>query len=498
MQKLIFCSLGVAAAWTSRAPSYRRLSPPSRAMASEDVARFASEVQEALGQGCGVDLVVTRGAGDEHVKAVHGRVVELKKQKRVLQLNYKRRGACDVARNFGVAPGPGRRGSEAGEAATGRAAAGDGMAPKGTTAFEAVVAACFGDCREAKASIASARTVTTLRLKEKGGLSVSRRENEAGAVAVGGHDRAKARAIPPEAPFLRLLNVTNAQHKARPGKERKLKQIFRFAELLDHALARTDIYESDAPTVVDMGCGKGYLTFAAHALLKARGPRTTPRVRGVEVRPNLVGDCNAAARRLGASESELFFECGRIEERGAFDVLLALHACDTATDDALYAAVAGGAKAVLVAPCCHKQVRPQLDARVDAILSSSGARPSAADDALAAVAGHGVLADRHAEAVTDSMRCLALRLHGFDQARIIEWISLEHTAKNTMIVATRGGTPTTDPADLAPVRAQLRALAAHHGVTRQHLCDLLGEDLGGPPPPDPSAPKRGRLPPLGG
>ena len=77
-------------------------------MASEDVARFASEVQEALGQGCGVDLVVTRGAGDEHVKAVHGRVVELKKQKRVLQLNYKRRGACDVARNFGVAPAPGR------------------------------------------------------------------------------------------------------------------------------------------------------------------------------------------------------------------------------------------------------------------------------------------------------------------------------------------------------------------------------------------------------
>ena len=110
-------------------------------------------------------------------------------------------------------------------------------------------------------------------------------------------------------------------------------------------------------------------------------------------------------------------------------------------------------------------------------------------------AGHGALADRHAEAVTDALRCLALRLHGFDDARIIEWISLEHTAKNTMIVATRDRRAATDGAAADDLRAELRALAAHHGVATQRLCALLGEDLGGGAPAGPARAK-GRMPAL--
>mmetsp|Transcript_2117 Transcript_2117/g.6321 ORF Transcript_2117/g.6321 Transcript_2117/m.6321 type:complete len:299 (+) Transcript_2117:112-1008(+) len=288
------------------------------------------------------------------------------------------------------------------------------------------------------------------------------------APRVASHDRAKVRVIPTDAPFLAALNLTNAKGNARPGRERKLRQIFRFAELLDHALARTDVYGGGA-RLVDMGCGKGYLTFAAHDLL-ARRCRGDVSVEGIELHKQLVDDSNRAAEALDG----LSFTEGYIGECGDVDVVLALHACDTATDDALFAAVSGGAKAILAAPCCHKELRPQLERR-----RGTG---SEADLALTELLRHGVLADRHAEHVTDALRCLALECHGYT-AKIIEWISLEHTAKNTMIVATKA-----EGADASDVRERLRALAAHHGVGQQRLCALLGEKLCD------AAPARGRLP----
>lgn len=162
---------------------------------------------------------------------------------------------------------------------------------------------------------------------------------------------------------------------------------------------------------------------------------------------------------------------------GDVDVVVALHACDTATDDALAAAVAGGATAILAAPCCHKELRPQLDRRLK----------DDDDPALSELLRHGVLADRHAEAVTDAMRCLALEAAGY-ASRVVEWAPLDHTAKNTMIVATLGGARDGDV-----VKARLAALATRHGVTRHKLCGLLGVDLPGAAAPR-AAPK-GRMPP---
>ena len=167
---------------------------------------------------------------------------------------------------------------------------------------------------------------------------------------------------------------------------------------------------------------------------------------------------------------------GDIAPQGKVDVVVALHACDMATDDALHAAVLGGARAIVAAPCCHKQLRPQLERH---------RKGSEADPALQAILRHGVLADRHAEAVTDTMRCLALECVGYE-ARMVEWAPLDHTAKNTMLVATRSSVDT-------DAEARLRALAAFHGVARQRLCGLLDLDLPGADEAAAAAP-RGRMP----
>jgi hypothetical protein len=175
---------------------------------------------------------------------------------------------------------------------------------------------------------------------------------------------------------------------------------------------------------------------------------------GVELRPALVETCAAAAAACGFSG--LSFVAGAIAEaplQGA-DVVLALHACDTATDDALAAAVQAEAALVLAAPCCHKELRPQL-------------RPP---PALAIALQHGILRTHEAELLTDALRAALLDARGYSTA-VIEFVDAEHTAKNLLLVATRKGAP-------APAReAEARALAQHYGVQQQRLAALLGVAL---------------------
>jgi hypothetical protein len=201
-----------------------------------------------------------------------------------------------------------------------------------------------------------------------------------------------------------------------------------------------------------MACGKGYLTFAVSALLGERA-----RVRGIEARPELVALTNAAAAAAGWSD-RLAFAAGTIEAAAVSgaDLLIALHACDTATDDALAKGIAAGAKLLIVSPCCQKELRPQLTP------------PPVLADALA----HGILQERQAEFVTDALRAALLEWAGY-RTRVFEFISTEHTAKNLMIAAIR----THAPGD--PGRAErLRAFAAFYGIRRQSLARQLGFDLG--------------------
>ena len=257
--------------------------------------------------------------------------------------------------------------------------------------------------------------------------------------------------LPADAPWLRALGVTNDQGRPREGMAAKYRQIQKFAELVSHLIREAGLEEGPL-RVVDMGCGKGYLTFAVSALLGERA-----QVRGIEARPELVALTNQAAAAAGWS-GRLSFEAGTIEAApiAATDLLIALHACDTATDEALAKGIEAGAKLLVVSPCCQKELRPQLTP------------PPVLADALA----HGILQERQAEFVTDALRASLLEWAGY-RTRVFEFISTEHTAKNLMIAAIR----TQAPGD--PGRAErLRAFAAFYGIRRQSLARQLGFDLG--------------------
>jgi SAM-dependent methyltransferase len=277
--------------------------------------------------------------------------------------------------------------------------------------------------------------------------------------ADGGHDRAKSHPVPAQATWLRALGVTNDRGQPREGMADKFRQIQKFAELLTHLFAEAfpSPNSQDAATpalrVVDMGSGKGYLTFALAEVFRHRAT-----VRGVEARPELVDLCNRVAREAGFAP-QLSFTAGTIAETplDACDVLIALHACDTATDDALARGVAAGARLLVVAPCCQKELRRQLSA------------PPVLADALR----HGIFQERQAEFVTDALRAQLLEWAGY-RTKVFEFISTEHTAKNLMIAAIKDDAQ--PPGNVATAE-RIRAFAQFYGIGRQQLATMLAFDL---------------------
>jgi hypothetical protein len=266
--------------------------------------------------------------------------------------------------------------------------------------------------------------------------------------AASGNDREKARAIPPATPWLHALGVTDDRGRPLAAMTDKFRQIERFAEILGHLLKEAQMPTGRPIRAFDMGCGKGYLTFAASDLLGDSGT-----ICGIEARPDLVEFCTATAARMGL-EGRLMFQQGSIAttEIGTADVLIALHACDTATDDALAKGIAAGAALIVAAPCCQKEVRPQIVA------------PTVLADSLR----HGIFEERQAEFVTDALRALLLEWAGY-RTRVMEFISTEHTAKNTMITAVKARSQGDDATG-----EKIRALAAFYGVRHQALAAHLG------------------------
>jgi len=273
------------------------------------------------------------------------------------------------------------------------------------------------------------------------------------------HDRPKRRSIDPkDCPWLRALGVTTADNRVAKGMEAKFRQIDKFVELLQPLLKAARLMAKHPLSLVDMGCGKGYLTFAAYDVLRRGGTRQL-QVRGVESRPELVDLCNgiAAANQFDG----LRFEAGTIESVALerVDVLVALHACDTATDDAIATGIRAGASLIVVAPCCHRELGRQL-------------RPP---PALAPAFQHGILRERQAEFVTDALRAALLEWAGYD-AKVFEFIATEHTAKNLMIAAVK----TAREADRDQAARRVQALAGLYGIASQRLAGRLGFLLNAP------------------
>lgn len=274
------------------------------------------------------------------------------------------------------------------------------------------------------------------------------------------HDRTKQRVLPSEArPWMEGLGVTAKDGSVKAGMEAKHRQIHRFVELLEHLVREAGPALRREPGevlhVFDMGCGKGYLTFAAYEFLTTTLGAGT-RVRGVESRRELVDLCNGVAEECGFEH--LKFSAGTIESFPVekADIVVALHACDIATDDAIARGVQAGASLIVVAPCCHREIRPQLQA------------PPALADALR----HGILRERHAEFVTDAMRAALLEWAGYD-TRVFEFIAPEHTTKNLMIAAVKRA----KEGDRRAAEATVHELARAYGISRQRLADNLGFGL---------------------
>lgn len=276
------------------------------------------------------------------------------------------------------------------------------------------------------------------------------------------HDHAKRRWIDPSRPFLQRLGITDAAQRVFPSMNGKWRQINHFVEIFAGAVKSSPLADRPELTVVDFGCGKGYLTFAVHDYLThTLGRRAN--ARGIEIRPDLVDFCRSAAG--DAHLSGLTFECGDLSQAGgvAADVLIALHACDTATDEALALGVERGAQILICAPCCHKEIRPQL----------------VAPEPLRPLLRHGIQAAQEAEMITDSLRALVLESRGFT-VQIFEFVASEHTARNKMILAVRnaGGRSASTAA------GSIQTLMNFYGIRHQRLVDWLsGARDAAPSPP---------------
>ena len=234
------------------------------------------------------------------------------------------------------------------------------------------------------------------------------------------HDRPKRRLLEEgtPVPFLVELGVMTPDGAVRKSRYGKFRQVNRFLELVDDVVPSL---RADGPLrVVDFGCGKSYLTFAIHHLLTELRGREVELV-GLDLKEDVIATCRAFAERTGARG--LRFERGDIagfRAGGPVDLVVSLHACDTATDEALAQAVRWEADAVLAVPCCQKEAYGQLR-----------------NDLLAPLLRHGLAKERFAALVTDTLRAQLLELHGY-RAQLVELVPLEHTAKNVLIRAARG------------------------------------------------------------
>ena len=262
--------------------------------------------------------------------------------------------------------------------------------------------------------------VLQLRVTKGGEAQVHRSRRAGPAPAAQSHDRGARHLLDPADPLFAALG-------ADADKRRQVDAFLRqLVAAVPPALERAE-QQGRPLRVVDLGCGNAYLTFAAHRHLTATVPGGV-RTLGVDVRPDLVGRNARLAAQVGLDGLE--FAVGTIEDAdpgdGPVDVVLALHACDTATDDALARAVSWDAPVVLAAPCCHHDVQRQLDAA-----RADGLAPPAPH---AALVRHPILRERFADVLTDTFRAQLLRLAGYS-VDVVEFVDSKHTPRNALIRA---------------------------------------------------------------
>ncbi|MDA3860533.1 MAG: SAM-dependent methyltransferase [Melioribacteraceae bacterium] len=301
------------------------------------------------------------------------------------------------------------------------------------------------------AEITSSSENLSLVTNPNGKVKLKRSEPTLQPLATFNHNHVKERLIKTDGNvYLRELGIINAEWEVRREMGDKFRQINRYIELLSPYFNEAELKENFH--IADMGSGKGYLTFALYDYLTINQKKNI-KMTGVEFRDDLVKKCNTIAEN--ANFNNLKFIKGTIEkaELEELDVLIALHACDTATDEAIYRGIKAEASLIVCAPCCHKQIRKEFNVTNE----------------LSYVVSHGILKERQAEIITDSLRALIMELFGY-KTKVFEFISTEHTQKNLMIVGRKVENANIDK---SMILRNISAIKNLYGVNKHYLETLL-------------------------
>ncbi len=277
---------------------------------------------------------------------------------------------------------------------------------------------CFG-----QAQLISLNQEATVLVSKKGKMTIKRRKligsgSDAKAATLA-HNKTKQYILQEGKPvdFLVGLGVQSPDGKVTKAKYDKFRQINRYLEFVEDVL--TELPDDRTIRIIDFGCGKSYLTFAMYYYLHVLNGRDI-QVTGLDLKADVIEHCNELAAKCGYDK--LHFEKGDISTYAGtdqVDMVVTLHACDTATDYALEKAIKWGAKVIMAVPCCQHEVNRQIHC-----------------DALKPILQYGLIKERMSALITDAVRAELLAGQGYD-TQILEFIDMEHTPKNLLIRAVK-------------------------------------------------------------
>ena len=251
--------------------------------------------------------------------------------------------------------------------------------------------------------------------------------------------------------YLQMLGICDNNGRVKDKQQDKYKQINKYVELMSSWLTKLD--PSKTQHIVDMGSGKGYLTFALYDYL-TNSLKQNIKMIGVELRPELVSLCMEIREACEFNGLEFVSKDINDFKSDEIDILIALHACDTATDWAIFKGIRSNANLIVCAPCCHKQVR--IDMKEHSKFNS--------------ITKHGIFKERQAEMLTDTLRTLIMEKEGY-KTKAFEFISNEHTRKNIMLV----GKKRNDKVDQTNINKEIEFLKKSFKIERQELEELLSQ-----------------------
>ena len=291
------------------------------------------------------------------------------------------------------------------------------------------------------------------------------------------HDKIKNRLINPENPWW-FKGLTTRDGKVTADMQHKFKQICKYVEIVDGVMKNVKF--DGKIRIADMGAGKGYLTFALYEYLTQKC-KYDIQMEGVEIRPDLVMKINEIIKESEMKDFRFVessiedYDCQQTTDNSqqtssnfsdsqpynfsdsqilrfsdSIDVLIALHACNTATDDAIIKGIESGAKLIICAPCCHKQIRQEMEK----------------SKVVDAITRYGIFMERQAVMITDTIRALIMEYFGY-KTQVMEFIEMEHTPKNVLLVGRKVGEPSTE--DKERILNEIKSLKERYGIERHYL-----------------------------